>query len=253
MISANEMFVMISDQFADNIPPLTGMMLKQTKPAFTSADFSGRTVFYMTGINPETGPNSSVFIGAADLSTGMGTYELNFGGSTIAGSNMIVTSTVFPNGRVSLSLGFKGSWIAYLVAPNTGFIMQYDDPGTMVLSGVFEQQSDPPFSNAILNGEYFGGVVDAGMSLVGYGNGIQNWNGNASWSGTGNTAAPGSVLYPDMPVSGTYTITDSSLGAGDWLGGGNYHKKFYVISPNKIVFIQTELSNVYPTLEILEK
>lgn len=253
MVSASEMFVMVSSPFGDNVPPLMGKMLKQTKAAFSSADFSGRIVMYMTGINPPTLPNSSVFIGAADLSTGMGTYELNFGGTQIGGANMIVTSTVSPNGRILLSLGFRGAWVAYLVAPNTGFIMQYDDPGTMVLSGFFEQQSAGPFTNATLNGEYFGGAVDAGMSAVAYGNGIQNWNGNGAWSGIGNVAAPGSGLYPDMPVSGTYTITDSSLGAGNWLGDGDYHKKFYVISPNKIVFIQTELSNIYPSLEIFEK
>jgi hypothetical protein len=227
-------------------------MLKQTKQKFTSADFSGRIVMYMTGINPPTLPNSSVFIGAADLSTGMGTYEFNFGGTQIGGANMIVTSTVSSNGRTLLSLGFRGSWIAYLVAPNTGFIMQYDDPGTMVLSGFFEQQSAPPFTLATLNGEYFGGAVDAGMSAVGYGNGLQNWNGNGAWNGTGNVADPLSGLYADMPVSGTYTITDSSLGAGNWLGDG-YHKKFYVVSPNKIVFVPTELSNIYPALEIFEK
>ncbi len=252
MVNASEMFIMVTDQFGDNTPPLTGKVLKQTKQGFSAADFSGRTVIYMTGINPETGPNSSVLIGAVDLSTGMGTYELNFGGSHIGGANFLVTSTVSSNGRILLSLGFKGDWVAYLVAPNTGFIMQYDNPGTMVLSGFFEQQSDMQFTNATLNGEYFGGALDPGMSGVAYGNGIQSYNGNGGWSGTGNVAAPGSGLYPDMPVSGTYNITDSSLGSGDWLGDG-YHKKFYLVSPNKIIFLPTELSNIYPAVEIFEK
>ncbi len=255
MVDSTEMYVMASDQFSDSVPAYIGRILKQSKASFSAADFSGRAVMYMTGINTDVLVYSSVFIGAADLSTGQGNYAFVFGGTHFADGNFYISSAVSANGRTLLSLGFVGSWVAYLVAPNTGFIMQYDAPGTMILFGFFEPQSDAPIGLSTLNGEFFGGAVDSGVSNVGFGNGIQNWNGNGAWSGTGNTVGGGSGLQPDVPVAGTYTITDTSTGYGRWLltSPGTYNKRFYVISPNKIVFIPWENSNVYPSLEIFEK
>ena len=138
---------------------------------------------------------------------------------------------------------------------NTGFIMKFEDPGTSVNFGFFEPQSAGPFSNALLNGEYIGGAIAPATGSAGYGQGFQTYNGNGSWNGTGDTASPEGGLQQDIPVAGTYTIIDSATGAANWqlTVPGAYNKKFYVITPSKIVFVPTEPSNTQPAAEIFEK
>ena len=100
-----------------------------------------------------------------------------------------------------------------------------------------------------------GAGVTPSTSGVDYGNGLQLWDGSGGFTGTGNNAGPSIGLHPDIPVTGTYIITDSTAGAGNWrsTSPGTYNKKFYVVGPNKIVFVPTEPSNVNPAVEMFQK
>lgn len=257
LVDGNEAYMIRTDVVAEDTPVFVGGMMKQRGGPFSAAAFHGRSVFYMSGIANQTIVKSSVTIGQFNVSNGVGAavYTRNWGGSVFSGGES-VNSTINANGRgtwTSATLG--GAYVFYLVAPNTGFLMQYNDPGTSVNFGFFEPQSPGPFNNASLNGEYFGGAIAPATSAVDYGNGLQTWDGDGAWSGTGNIAGPSVGLNPDVAVSGTYVITDSTTGAGNWLQSspGMYNKKFYVIGPNRIVFVPTETSNVQPAAEVFEK
>ncbi len=256
MIDDTEAYMLRTDVIGDNNPAYVGGMMKQRLGEFLPAHFTGNSVFYLTGFVRQTVPKAGVMIGQmtmTDGSVGSSSYTYNYGGSIFSGSSTI-TATVYTNGRVLLNI-LGNSYAAYLVAPNTGFMLHIDSPGTMALFGFFEAQSGGPFGYSSLNGEFFGGAVAPATGLVGYGNGLQRYDGLGGWSGTGNTIGPGSGMQPDVAVAGTYNITNATTGEANWQGTfpGVYNKKFYVIDPNRIVFVQTEPSNTQPSVEIFEK
>lgn len=255
LVDSTEAYLIRIDTIGDNAPPYVGGALKQVGGPYTPASFTGNSVFYTTGIVSQTVVKAGVMIGQFTMngSTGSAVYTYNYGGSIFSGQSGI-NATVYTNGRVLLNI-LSNSYVAYLVAPNTGFLLQIDDPGTMVMFGFFEAQTGGPFSDASLSGEFFGGAIAPSTAGVGYGNGIQIYDANRNWSGIGNTIAPGNGMQPDTQVAGTYIFTDGATGAANWLGTypGTYNKKFFAISPRKIVFVQTEPSNVQPVVEIFEK
>ena len=255
LVDSTEAYLIRIDTIGDNTPPYVGGALKQVGGPYTPASFTGNSVFYTTGIVSQTVVKSGVMIGQFTMngSTGSAVYTYNYGGSIFSGQSSI-NATVYTNGRVLLNI-LSNSYVAYLVAPNTGFLLQIDNPGTMVMFGFFEAQTGGPFSDASLSGEFFGGAVAPSTAGVAYGNGIQIYDTNRNWSGIGNTIAPGNGMQPDTQVAGTYIFTDAATGAANWLGTypGTYNKKFFAISPKKIVFVQTEPSNVQPVVEIFEK
>jgi hypothetical protein len=258
LVDNNEAYLIRTDPVGADVPMFVGGMMRQRGGPFSAASFTGRSVYYMTGVAHQTVARANVVIGQFDVNNGVGhaTYTQNWAGSVLNGGGN-VNVTVDANGRATWTIPAISdhAYVLYFVAPNNGFLMQYNNPGTSVNFGFFESQSAGPFTNASLNGEYFGGAIAPATSAVDYGNGLQTWNGNGAWSGTGNIAGPSVGLLPDLPVSGTYVITDSTTGAGNWLqtSPGAYNKKFYVIAPNKIVFVPNEASNVQPVAEIFEK
>ena len=256
LVDDDEAYMIRTDVIGDDVPPLVGGFMKQVGGPFTAASFSGRSVFYLTGLVLQTVRKAGVTVGEFNVTNGAGSaqYTWNVGGSVYSGSTG-VSATVSTNGRGLLGSAVLGPHVFYLVGPNTGFIMKFENPGTSVNFGFFEAQSAGPFSNASLNGEYFGGAIAPATGSVGYGHGFQTYNGNGAWSGTGDTASPEGGLSPDTPVSGTYVITDAATGAFNWqlTVPGIYNKKFYVINQDKIVFVPTESSNTQPVAEIFEK
>jgi hypothetical protein len=255
LVDSTEAYLIRIDAIGDNTPPYVGGALKQIGGPYTPASFTGNSVFYTTGSITQNVAKSAVMIGQFTMNgtTGSTVYTYNYGGSIYSGHSD-TNLTVYSDGRVLLNI-LGVPYVAYLVAPNTGFLLQINDPGTMVMFGFFEAQSGTPFSDASLVGEFFGGAIAPSTAGVGYGNGLQTYNGNRGWSGTGNTIGPGSGMQPDTAVSGTYVFTEATTGAANWLltSPGTYNKKFFAISPKKIVFIPTEPSNVQPAAEIFEK
>ena len=258
LVDAAEAYMIRTDLIGGDVPMFVGGMMKQRGGPFSAASFSGRSVFYMTGMLNQTIQKAAVTVGRFDVTNGAGfvAYTRNWGGTVFSGSESTVSAVIASNGRGTCTLAtLGGPYVLYFVAPNTGFIMAYSNPGTLVSFGLFEPQSAGPFSNASLNGEYFGGAIAPATGSVDYGNGLQRWNGTGAWSGIGDNVGPGIGLQPNISVSGTYVITDSTSGAGNWqlTSPGVYNKQFYVISPDKIVFVPTETSNDQPTFEIFEK
>lgn len=256
LVDSTEAYLIRTDTIGEDAPIFVGGMMKQTGRPYSSASLNGRSVFYMTGMLVQTVRKAGVAIGEFSLVNGTGTsfYTSNGGGSIFSGSSS-VSFAVDTNGRATWNWAVFGApFIMYLVAPNTGFILQYNDPGSSVFFGFFEPQTGGPFTNASLNGEYFGGAIAPATSGVDYGNGLQRYHGDGTWSGIGNNAGPDG-MQPDLPVSGTYIITDTNTGAANWLltMPGTYRKIFYVINPNRAVMVPNEPSNMQPALEIFEK
>jgi hypothetical protein len=262
MVNAGELFVMVSDTVGFDTPLLIGKILKQTGGPYSAASFNGAVVMYMTGlvqrVNYGEPTPTSVLIARYGVTNGYGNGSLyeNWGGQLVDTGGSIYAN-IDSTGRATItSSNFSDSFVAYFVAPNTGFIMEYTTPsGGPMRFGFFEPQSNGPFAQTTLSGEFFGGATDPATSSVPYGNGIQIYDRNGGWSGTGNTIGPGSGQFPDQSVAGTYTITDSTTGAATWQGTypGTYNKRFYVISPNKIAFVSAETAETYPILEVFEK
>ncbi|MGB9104789.1 MAG: hypothetical protein WCC59_08525 [Terriglobales bacterium] len=255
MVDQDEAFILSSDQTSLDLPLLTGSIVRQTGGPFSNASFNGKSVFYLIGITLTTPRRSAVTMGQFDVTNGAGyiAYMYNLGGSASSGGST-VNSAIDANGRGTLTSALFGPYVLYLVAPNSGFLMQYDNPGTGVGFGFFEPQSGGPFSNATLSGEYYGGTLLSPTNGVGYGTGIQNWNGGVAWAGTGDVAGIGVGTMPDISSSGTYYFSDLT-GRGNWLqtSPSSYSKAMYVVSPNKILFITNESGVINPGFEIFEK
>jgi hypothetical protein len=260
MVNASELYVMVADTIGFDSPLLIGTILKQTGQPYSTASLNGGIVVYMTGIRRALTPVRTI-AGIAQVAltngSGQGMYEENWGGQW-ARAGTSVYSTVESSGRTTmdLSIFYGTSYIAYLVAPNTGFILQYDTPeGGDVRFGFFEPQSGTPFTNETLNGEYFGGSSDSATNNVVHDAGLRNFHGDGNWDMMRDYSGPDEGNDPDQSVGGSYAVENGATGDGsaDQTTFGTYEEKFLIISPNKVVLISTETTTMYPVLEIFEK
>jgi hypothetical protein len=259
VVDDGEAYLIRTDVIGDNAPPYVGGMMRQVGAPFYNWA-SGKAVFYMTGILNQTVKKAAVTIGQFDFPSGTynaSAYYTYHSGNSVFTGHTTLGWTVESIGRVYISL-MGSSYIGYLVGPNTGFIMQVDDPGSGVMFGFFENETPGPYTNNLLTGQLYGGSVGAALGAVDYDSGIETFDGIGEWNGTSNVTGPSFGLYPDVTVMGTYTFGNPSAyadGFGYWIQStpSTYNKIYYAISPNRFVMISAEASDVQAAVEIFEK
>jgi hypothetical protein len=267
VVSATEfLFMNIGARSATN-PLFAGSALKQSGGPFTTSSLSGNAVFYTAGICGGCGPASApaapnVGVGVVSVTT-PGSFSFtndNNKGGTVSSQTVPGTYTVDASGRALLTpTATPGVPLVavYLVSPNQGFVLTTTKS---VETGFSEQQAAGPFTNASLNGTFFGGTTNQVDQNVTDNSGSTNYDGAGSATGMGDNATIGPTptapnLDPGHSFSLTYSVTNgmNTPGRGTIPIGGALNLIFYIVSPSKVIIMGAPMGNAYPSITIAEK
>ena len=233
-VSASKAYLMSLDL----VPAFLGTAEKQTLASFSDANFSGDYVFNSSGFSA-----NGFILTAGRLSSGGGAITAGVSDENDQGTlteNLAFTGTysVTANGRGTgsfTSSAGTSNLAFYLISPSRAVFVQLDS--FAVATGELESQQGGPFSAASLSGDY-------GFSLTGNdSDNVGQFNSDRAGAITGTTDIndPTAGPIPDLPFSGTYTI--SSNGRGDLTMGdasGSLHFYMYIVSPSKAILVGSD-------------
>lgn len=252
VVNAGKFFAMGSDPVAGSTPLLNGAVLRQQTPSggFSNASMKGGTVIYLTGLSvcgSASGSAPNVFVGLLN-SDGNGavnlTFDQNCGGSATSGTGQVGTYNVANNGRASILAGGAPA-VAYLVSPNTAFLMGSD---SSVLFGFGEPQVAASFTNSQLRGAYTG-LASSPATF-----GVTTFSGEFSADGsipTGNMTGTEDIVASDGSRSGVTFNSTYSLGSSPANGRGTMtvasgsggNAIVYLVSSSKFVVVSLDDPN----------
>jgi hypothetical protein len=239
VVSSSEVLVASTDAISITAPVVTGEMRLQSG-TFTNASLNGISVLHTAGIS------------GTSRSASVGTLTANGSGSVTAAittdtagtlapvANTTTTYAVAANGRATLAA--SAVKVVYLTAANAGFVVGNDAATT---TGELEAQAAGPFSASTLTGAFSFGTENVGSNASSTEVGI------ATPDGSGTAAlsidlSSHSGLSIDNNQSSTYTVNADGTGtiSGD---------SFIIVSPSKVVVLDSASGNVNPDVVVLEK
>ena len=267
VVSAGEFLFMNIGASSLHNPLFAGSALQQSGGPFTTSSLNGNSVFYSSGLCGGCGPSGAPV--APNLSVGVfsvttagsfsATEDVNKSGK-LATATLAGTYTVDANGRVVVTEVTPTAGIlsfAYLVGPNQGFVMS---PTGAVEFGFLEPQSGGPFTNASLSGAFSFGTTTQVDQNVSDTSGIATFDGVGAASGTSDTASLGSTpatpnLSAGQAFSQTYSVTNGTgtPGRGTIAQNGAVGQLFYIISPSKVILMDANPANAFPSIIVAEK
>jgi hypothetical protein len=231
---------------------ISGSALQQTGGPFTNNSLKGTSVFNLTAAGANTGIGSvAVGVETFDGTGGLvGTkYENNAGvvtvGAALAGQ-YTMDSNGLGRGLFTLS-GDTHPKPFYLVSPGKGFVI---DSNSMV-AGSFETQTNGPFGNESISGDYvlgslpwsFNWVFDPSVGVV-----TADGNGNLTGTSDGYDATNLTITGSyNMDASGKVSMlfTPRTGAATNWV--------FYLVSPSKALGIDVDAGITNKSIAIIEK
>ena len=245
VVNSSEMLMMAVDT---QTPPMimAGQVLKQSG-SFTDASLNGNSVIELQGLDLSSTPAVSDaqigIINASGTGTFSGTLDDNDGG-TVTSQNVSGTYAVTPStGRVALSGAGTHPPVFYLINPNQAFVVGTDNQVTF---GMMQPLTGSSFTNASLNGNYYGGSQPPASTNVSteadqvHADGVGNFTGtsdnNSSGCGTGNACPNSSTL-----AAATYAV--GSNGRVVVSQGATQIGIMYMISTSQGVFLGTTNNN----------
>jgi hypothetical protein len=255
VVSPSDVFVISTDPTDASHPILSGELKLQTGPFSTSALASGSGyVFYASGFDSSNG-TSNITLGQAEFTnTGSGTLtiDVNDYGIDATEVSLPVTFTVDSNGRMTAA-----GAVIYLVDSTQGFLI---GTGGSVGAGYIEKQTLSSFSTSTISGQFFfgGGAAttkssfdsgtinfspgtDSGTFMVTDDNSSPNFT-----LGCAQDCSGSGGLQPNGSFSAPYTFTTAPTAPGqgclgDVVAGQSCLGNLlgYIISPSKMIFMQT--------------
>jgi len=264
VVSPSDVFVISTDPTDGSHPILSGEIKLQTGPFSTGALASGSGyVFYASGVDNSSG-KSEITLGQAEFTTNTGiataTVDTNDNGIDTTEASVQATFTVDSSGRaIATGLG-PSPPVIYLVDSTQGFVV---GTGNSVASGYIQQQALSSFSTSTISGQFFFGG-GAAVTKSPFDSGILNFSPDTpsgtitiTFDDSGPNSTLGCVqdcggggLQPNTSLSGfpyTFSAGPTAPGQGclgDVVAGqgclGNLIG--YIISPSKMVFMQTGTS-----------
>jgi len=243
---------------ADPGPFASGVWDQQTAPpggtGFTQASLNGNMVFYLNGLSL-VGTASAVSLETASAD-GNSSIAINFyedrAGQMQISSTLTCSYLVESTGRVTLSSLTQSCGsnlpVFYLTGVNAGFIM---DAAPGVDTGSIEPQSAGPFTNASLQGNFSGGMMEVAIQTAQSEVEPVAPNGSGSISGTADFNSMSAQGEGSSFPAATYTVnadgtfSDSSSG-GAVAGVIISSMKFVMFSPS------TQATSL-PTLLVMQK
>ena len=254
VVNANEFLILSSEDQTSNVI-FAGTALKQSG-SFSNSSLNGTSVLYTSQPSGASPGATMATIGllATTGTTGTLTFSSyqNDGGSfsTFSGSGSF---SVAATGRVLLSGSGPHAPLFYLVTSNEAFFLGSNGG---VESGFFEPQSAGPFSASSASGTYAFGTINPEGPAVSDVVGTTTANGS-SITGTSDGNSNGGQ-DANFSISETYSV-DSSTGlvhdpSGCTVTASSTTCKsiFLIISPNKLVMIETKSTNTAPAIHIIQ-
>ena len=270
VVSASDAFFMSIDPNDSSHPILIGEAKLQTGPFSTSILASGTGyVFWTSGIDSSNGASIST-IGQAQFTTNTGvatvTADTNDYGVEGAEGSAQATFTVDSSGRVTITGLGPNAPIVYMVDSTQGFAI---GGGGTVAAGYVQQQTLSSFNTSTISGQFFfgGGAPTTEGSFESGSLNFAPGEPSGTIAVAVDSSRPdralfcdqcGSGLQPNISFSGfPYTFSNAPAAPGQGCLGdvtagpacqGNLIG--YIISPSKIVFMQTSLPDNTSTAEI---
>jgi len=273
MISPSDFFLISTEPTDGSHPIVSGELKLQTGP-FSTGVLTGGYVFYSSGID-NGGGGRITSLGQAQLTTdtGIATVTSDYNANDISTPqqpSVQATFTVDPSGRMTATgLGSQPPLI-YLVDSTEGFVVGTNGA---VASGYVEQQTLTSFDTSTLSGQFFfggggatiGGPFESGTINFAPGTPSGTLTGTIDSSrpnfllGCDQNCGGGGGLQPNGSFSGfpyTFSTAPAAPGQGclgDVAAGqaclGNLVG--YIISPSKVILMQTGTPGNESTAEII--
>jgi hypothetical protein len=263
VVSPSDIFVLSTDPTDVNHPIISGENLLQTGPFSTSVLNGGGYVFYAGGVDPNNGGSDTVLAQSQFTTSGNATVTVdeNTNGISQTEASGAAVFSVASSGRVTATGSILGySFVTYMVDSTQGFIVGLDP---LASSGYVQKQTLGSFSTSTISGQFFfggGAPTDGGE----YDSGAVNFtvgSPSGTITGTYDSSSPdylidcpssggcsGGGLQPNNPISGTYNFTTAPTAPGQ--GSIGEQSLAYIISPSKIVMMQTGTSQNQNSAEI---
>ena len=261
VVSANELLLVSIDPLTFNNPIFSGPAELQSGAPYTSASFSGGSVFSLSGTNG-TAPDDTVgrfqFNGDSSITA---VSDQNNGGAITVGSIMTGAYDIELNGRGTLNLdnpadGSVTVWYLYAVSPNTAFLM--DASTSNVAIGEMKAQTAVlPFSNSNILGTYLFGSGEPTLQTTPLDSGIAGFDGGSGIQGLGAVTgvediSQSSTLVPNQILNGTYSVSSvSNNGRGSILLTSPSGKTIAVWITNASEFVGVNVDSTTPQPTIL--
>jgi hypothetical protein len=264
-VSSNKLFLISTDPLTYNNPVFSGSLEAQTGAPFTSASFSGGSVFEMSGL-AGVAPQDTVGRFQFNAGGAVGVhFDQNSGGNVTVGGTMSGAYDIQLNGRGTLNLdnpadGSQKVWILYAISPDTAFLMD-GSSGAVAVGEMRAQTAVVPFSNVNLLGSYVFGSQDPMIAATPLYSGILSFDGGANTSGLGSVSgsediSKTSALSYNQVVAGGYSISGvSNNGRGTLLLSSPVNRTIavWVTSASEAVGVDIDASSTQPTILHLEQ
>ena len=255
VVSASELLFIETDACQSGICTfkggISGEALQQSGAPFTTASLNGPAVFNLTAAGKGTATGGSVAVGQETFD-GSG----NVTGIKDQNQSGVITSDQTFNGTYAVDTdGLGRGTIAlggvqqsfYLASAGRGFIIDISSYN----EGKFEPQSGAPFDDASISEDFVLGTLPWPFNWAfSPSSGVMSASGSGSLLGTSDC-----ICGSDSNFSGSYsiagngrtmvTITTGSGSATNWV--------FYLISPSKVVGIDTDVGTTNSAIRIIEK
>ncbi len=219
VVSANQLLLISVDPLSYGNPIFSGTAEIQVGAPFSSASFSGGSVFEMSGM---TGTSSDDTVGRITFNTGANVivnFDRNTGGNVTIGGVMTGAYDIQLNGRGTLNLanqsdGSSQVWYLYATAPNKAYLMDAST-GAVGVGEMKPQTVALPFSNSSVLGTYLFGSGEPIVQGVPLYSGIAAFDGGNSISGSGSVTgaediSQSALLSANQTLKGTYTVSGLS-------------------------------------------
>jgi hypothetical protein len=242
-VSPTELLVISGDISSATVPLVAGIALQQTG-TLSNASLSGTNVLELTGSAIQT----AVYI--PDVTLGLLTSDGNgkltaiydeYKASLLAPQTYTATYTVdAATGRTPVTASGTPP-ILYLVSNAKAFVVGTDASAS---SGLLEAQTGSSFTNASLKGNYLGGTnpfpdLNVVSLVAADGAGKAQFTSNSSGS---------KGLESNQMLSGTCSV-DTKGRAVFTVSGDSTPRIFYVVSPNKAVFLSGDAGGYLSSFE----
>ena len=238
VISSDRFFMSSIDTIAPGSPMLGGEAFEQTGGPFSLASLNTTTVFdLLGGIPASKQAKASIGLLTADGKGNIaGVADINNNNTLTLNTSYTATYSIDTTGRgfiTTNSVTFPSA-IFYLVNPNKALLLEA--PGATVQVGSFEPQTQLPYSNALMTGQFISGGPNPPPFAA---NGTVT--GTVWYDGAGNLGATidinsvsGGLVMGTGPAGNCTTAANGRAVINSFGGGGAY---MFLISPVKYVEI----------------
>jgi hypothetical protein len=243
MVDRQEMFLLVEDAVAMDIPLLDGVMVAQHGP-FANSSLQGAAVFQLSGVTlqPST---TAVWAGRLMANSGSasmtGEFMRNWAGLVPPLQAFNATYSIASNGRGTITSSTFGLFVLYMVNQNKAFVLKHDF--NEAATGMLEAQIVPAggFTNAALQGifQFSNPTATTGGVPLFVGSVVLDGAGN--WTAIGDRSWVGGDLG-DFSAAGVYNFTSSTTGRGtiSQTSPSAANHVFYAVSANRILAVDVD-------------